>query len=222
MSNDRTQARSSPTTTRERLLHAARALFHAQGYGATGLAQILREAEVNSGSLYHYFKSKDDLLVGVLELYRDNIWPMLLQPVFDKHADPLDRVFALLDAYRNQLLASDFQSSCPIGNLALELSEFQPGARELVEANFEQWRTIVHDWLTEVADLLAPETDLDQLATFVLTTMEGGVMLSRSYRDVRPFDAAVRSLDDYIQRLRIAPDAKTANPTDSPDRSERT
>jgi len=193
----------SATTTRSRLLHTARALFHAQGYGATGLAQILREAQVNSGSLYHYFNSKEDLLIGVLELYRDNIWPMLLQPVFDRHADPFDRVFALLDAYREQLLSSGFQSSCPIGNLALELSEFQPRARELVEANFEQWRTIVRDCLTDAADRLAPETDLDQLATFVLTTMEGGVMLSRSYRDIAPFDAAVRSLEDYIQRLNV-------------------
>ena len=139
----------------------------------------------------------------MLELYRDNIWPMLVQPVFDQHTDPHDRVFALLDAYREQLLASDFQSSCPIGNLALELSELQPRARELIEANFEQWRGIVRDCLVEAADRLPPETDLDRLATFVLTTMEGGVMLSRSYRDVGPFDAAVRSLEDYIQRLDV-------------------
>lgn len=189
------------TTTRERLLATARALFHAQGYGATGLAQILRESKVNSGSLYHYFKSKEDLLIGVLELYRDNIWPMLLQPVFDRHADPLDRVFALLDAYREQLLTSDFRSSCPIGNLALEIGEFQPRARELVEANFEQWRAVVRDCLAAAADRLETGTDLDRLANFVLTTMEGGVMLSRSYLDIAPFDSAVRSLADYIQRL---------------------
>ncbi len=196
-------------TTRDRLLHTARALFQAQGYGATGLAQILRESGVNSGSLYHYFKSKEDLLIGVLELYRDNIWPMLLQPVFDRHSDPLDRVFALLDAYRERLLLSEFQSSCPIGNLALELNEFQPRAYELVAANFEQWRTIVRDCLVAAAERLAADTDLDQLATFVLVTMEGGVMLSRSYRDVAPFDAAVGALKDYIHRLEIDRDRDT-------------
>jgi len=213
MPEQTTSLPSHEGTTRTRLLHAARSLFHAQGFGSTGLAQILRESEVNSGSLYHYFKSKEDLLIGVLELYRDNIWPMLLQPVFDRNADPLDRVFALLNSYRQQLLASDFQRSCPIGNLALELSEFQPRARELVEANFEQWRSIVRDCLIDAADRFAPETDLDRLATFVLTTMEGGVMLSRSYRDIAPFDAAVRSLEDYIHRLEVHHDteAKSVN-----------
>ncbi|MCH9646959.1 MAG: TetR/AcrR family transcriptional regulator [Deltaproteobacteria bacterium] len=187
--------------TRQRLLLTARELFHAQGYSATGMAQILREAQVNSGSLYHYFKSKEDLLIGVLELYRDNIWPMLIQPVVERHSDPLDRVFGLLEVYRAQLLGSEFQSSCPIGNLALELSEFQPRARELIEANFEQWRTIVRGWLLDAADQFPPSTDLDRLATFILTTMEGGVMLSRSYRDVGPFDAAVLSLRDYLQHF---------------------
>jgi len=201
MPSESTSHPAPEATTRIRLLGTARALFHAQGYGATGLAQILRESKVNSGSLYHYFKSKEDLLVGVLELYRDNIWPMLLQPVFDRHADPLDRVFALLDAYREQLLTSDFRSSCPIGNLALEISEFQPRARELVEINFEQWRTVVRDCLFDAADRFEAGTDLDRLANFVLTTMEGGVMLSRSYLDIAPFDSALRSLADYFQRL---------------------
>ena len=55
------------TQTRERLVEAARKLFHQHGYRATGIAEILRAAEVNSGSLYYFFPSKEDLLVAVLE-----------------------------------------------------------------------------------------------------------------------------------------------------------
>ena len=54
------------TKTREKLVATAFELFHKQGFSATGVAQILRTAEVNSGSLYHYFPTKEDLLIAVL------------------------------------------------------------------------------------------------------------------------------------------------------------
>ena len=50
--------------TRQRIVEAARRLFHEQGFHATGISTILREADVNSGSLYHYFASKEALLSG--------------------------------------------------------------------------------------------------------------------------------------------------------------
>src|SRR5438128_405477 len=111
------------TETRERIIRAAMELFYAQGYHATGLAQILKEARVNSGSLYHFFESKEELLLAVLDGYREMLWPVLLQPIFAEVEDPLERIFALLNGYREGLLASDFAAGCPIGNLALELRE---------------------------------------------------------------------------------------------------
>ncbi len=54
-------------------------------------------------------------------------------------------------------------------------------------------------------------TDLDALATFVLVTMEGGVMLSRSYRSVEPFDRAVAQLREHFRLLLNAASAKKAH-----------
>lgn len=187
--------------TRDRLVHTARELFLAQGYGATGLAQILREARVNSGSLYHFFRSKEELLIAVLKLYKAGLGPLLLDRIFAANQDPIDRVFALLDSYRKGLLDSDFRNSCPIGNLALELNEFQPEACTLVKDNFEGWRRAVLACLDDAGDRLGANCDRDRLATFTLTTMEGAVMLSRAYREIGPFDDAVSNLRDYFDRL---------------------
>ncbi len=67
--------------TREKIVETAARLFHEQGFASTGVATILREAEVNSGSLYHFFSSKDELLKGVLDWYLDNLYPMIMAPV---------------------------------------------------------------------------------------------------------------------------------------------
>jgi TetR/AcrR family transcriptional regulator, transcriptional repressor for nem operon len=187
--------------TRERLLETARELFHAQGYAATGLAQILKEAGVRSGSLYHFFESKEDLLLGVLDYYKALLEPRIVGPAFAKAADPVGRVFAVLDQYREQLRRTKFALGCPIGALALELNEMHPDAQARIGENFEGWRRAVRGCLEAARGRLRAGTDLDDLASFVLVTMEGAVMLSRTHRSMRPFDAAVRHLRAYFGLL---------------------
>jgi len=189
------------TRTRDKLVEVARELFHKQGYRSTGLAQILRAAEVNSGSLYYFFPSKEDLLVAVLERYRQLLWPTVIEPAFERVHDPLERIFTVLDGYRTRLIESGCREGCPIGNLALEMSDQHPRVRELVAENFTAWRDAVEGCVAELADRLPEGVDTGQLAAFVLTVMEGGVMQARAYASLEPYDKAVGALRDYFERL---------------------
>jgi AcrR family transcriptional regulator len=189
------------TETRDRLVEAARVLFWEQGYTATGIADILESAEARSGSLYYFFPTKEDLLLAVLEQYKELLWPAVVQPVFDRVRDPIERIFGILDGYRRHLAATDFQHGCPIGNLALELCNSHPAARELVAENFTRWRRAIEQCLADAAGRLPERLDREQLALFVLTTMEGAVMLARTYRSIEPYNAAVTQLRDYFDRL---------------------
>jgi TetR/AcrR family transcriptional repressor of nem operon len=188
--------------TRARILEAAQKLFWKQGYTATGIAQILEAANARSGSLYYYFPTKEDLLGAVLERYKDMLEPMVVEPVFEHLEDPIERIFGILDGYRRQLEATQFQHGCPIGNLALEISNAQPSARELVAENFTGWRKVIEKCLADAADALPPTLDREQLALFVLTTMEGAVMLARTYQSFDPYDAAITQLRDYFALLK--------------------
>lgn len=191
--------------TRERLLGTALRLFREKGYGSTSIADVLQAAGANPGSLYHFFPTKQDLLLAVLATYRDGIGPMLLEPAWAGVSDPIERVFALLDRYRDLLVATDCLYGCPIGSLALELHEPDPAVRELLAENFDGWVDAVQACYDEARDRLPHPTDTGELAVFTLTIMEGGVMQSRTQRSVDPFDAGVRRLRDYLSRLLIPP-----------------
>src|ERR1700687_1170814 len=128
-----------PLDTRLRILIAAMELFSEKGYGSTSISDILSRSQANSGSLYHFFPGKQDVLVGVLELYRDGIHEMLLEPAWQGVEDPIERVFALLARYRFALLESECVYGCPIGSLALELHEPDPVVRQLLAQNFTNW-----------------------------------------------------------------------------------
>jgi len=187
--------------TRQRIIDAAMDLFAYHGYGPTGLAEIARKANALPGSLYHYFPTKEHLLAAVLKRRHQQLWPEVLDPIWSRIDDPLERIFGLLDGYRQMLLVTEYSHGCPIGNLAIELAESHPNSRKLIADNFDNWLRAVEQCFVDAQNRLPEGTDPKQLAIFVLTTMEGAVMLARTYRDLRAYDAAVGTLRDYIARL---------------------
>ncbi|HYJ82690.1 MAG TPA: TetR/AcrR family transcriptional regulator [Allosphingosinicella sp.] len=187
--------------TRERIIGAAMELFWLKGYGSTSIADILSRSQVNSGSLYHFFPGKQDLLIAVLEAYRDGIAPMLLEPAWGGIDDPVEKIFALLAKYRSLIIETDCTYGCPIGSLALELHEADPPVRHLLAENFEGWVAAVASCLEQARDRFPAATDLRSLAELALTVMEGGVMQARTHRDVAHFDRSVAQLRAYFEML---------------------
>ena len=188
-------------STREKIIKAAMELFWVKGFTSTSVSDLLARTQLNSGSLYHVFPSKQDVLIGVLEAYRDGIRDMLLEPAWSHIDDPIEKIFALLNFYRTGIVETDCVYGCPIGSLALELHEPDPQVRELLAANFTAWTRAVRECLDAAGDRLPRSVDRAALAEFVLTTMEGGVMQARTHRDVAYFDRCVEQLRGYLFHL---------------------
>src|SRR5712671_1738906 len=163
------------STTRERIILAAVELFYSRGYEATGMAQILKKSRANSGSFYFFFKSKEQLLDAVLDWYLENLDPIIVRPAYLATHDPIERIFAILDGYRQKILITNFTFTCPIGRLALEIDPARKAIHNKIAANFDGWTAAVRGSFLDAAERFPSGTDFDQLAEFVLTVMEGGV-----------------------------------------------
>jgi TetR/AcrR family transcriptional regulator, transcriptional repressor for nem operon len=187
--------------TRERLIAAAMRLFGEKGYQSTSVADVQRESGCHSGSFYHFFPTKQDLLLAVLDRYRVGIGPMLIEPAWANVLDPMERIFALLARYRLLLELSHCTFGCPIGSLALELHEPDPEVRQLLALNFTGWIDQIERCLIDARAHFSRGFDTRRAASFVLTVMEGAVMQARTYRDLAPFDSAVATLRDYFNAL---------------------
>ena len=186
-------------------------LFWENGYAETTLAQVMERAKVSSSSLYHNFKTKEELLSATLDRLAEVLYPALLVPAWEKVDDPIDRVFALLGRYRQAILATDFAYGCPVGRLAVEISPGMVEAHSKIAANFEGWSGAVRECLVAAGKRLPSTVDLTALSRFVLTVMEGGVMQARSYRSIEPFDQAVGQLLEYFNRLEAEAVAEGGN-----------
>jgi TetR/AcrR family transcriptional repressor of nem operon len=191
------------STTRDRIIFAAVELFYSQGYEATGMAEILKKARANSGSFYFFFESKEQLLDAVMDWYLANLEPIILRPAYAATEDPLERIFVLLDGYRQKILVTDFTFTCPIGRLALEIDPARRKIHSKIAANFDGWTAAVRQWLHGAASRFPAGTDFDQLAQFVLTVMEGGVMQARAHRSIVPYDSSVEQLRHHLDHLQM-------------------
>src|ERR1700691_156653 len=185
--------------TRERLINSARYLFWERGFAGTSMADLLGHAEVNSGSFYHFFESKEALLRAVLETYLIALRPMVVDPAHAQTEEPVARIFAILAGYRERILKTECKYGCPLGRLALEIDPENRPAHKLIAENFQGWIAAVRDCLQDAK--LPAGTDIEAMAPWVLAPMEGGLMLSRSYGSVDPFDRTVKALREHFRLL---------------------
>ena len=183
------------------MIESARYLFWERGFAGTSMADLLAHAEVNSGSFYHFFESKEALLRCVLESYARALRPVIVDPAFARSGDPLERIFAILEGYRERILQTDSKYGCPIGRLALEIDPENRPAHRLIAENFRGWIGAIRDCIDQMRSKLPAKTDAEALSTYVLAVMEGGVMISRSYGSVEPFDRAVLQLREHFRLL---------------------
>ncbi|MFQ5530111.1 MAG: TetR/AcrR family transcriptional regulator [Gemmatimonadota bacterium] len=192
-----------PTDTKDRILEAAARLFAERGYHATGVAGILRVAGVKSGSLYHFFSSKEDLLVAVMQHHLDMLRSQILDRAEAESVteDPLEQVFSLLGIYRRSLLVSGCTQGSPVGSLALEVGNGIPRVRALIDRYFAVWVARVHDWLVAAGSRLPSGLDRGILAHHVLAVAQGGIVQARAAESLEPYDASVAQLRSTFELL---------------------
>jgi len=186
-------------------VEAARQLFFEQGFHATTIADVLSRSEVNAGSLYYHFKTKDQLLEAVLRVYLDLLEPFVMAPAAAASPqDPIGRIFAVLEGYRSQLVKSGFRLGCPVGGLALEISATHPDARALVVENFAAWQARIREWIIEAQDLghISKQALPDALASFTLVTMEGAMVVAKARQSTEPWDQAIACLRSVFSGMK--------------------
>jgi AcrR family transcriptional regulator len=207
------------TTTRERLITTAAELFRRQGYAQTGVNQIIKRADATSGSFYHFFPAKEDLLVAVVDHMAEFFEAEIFGPAGERSADPIDEILTILDLYRRQLVDSGFGFASPMAALSAEVSENHPHVRDRLAEIFAEWTDRIEELLRKADDHLPSDTDRGTLAQLIVCTVEGAVLGTRLHRSPAPFDAAVTELRTYfgllggrIERPDVVPATKRAAP----------
>jgi TetR/AcrR family transcriptional regulator, transcriptional repressor for nem operon len=174
--------------TRQRILSTARELFHGNNYADIGIKQICEAAKVQKGSFYHFFPSKRDLALAVIDDMADDWAHGFVHEAFDQNLPPMERLDYLIDAaYYWQKAAKDIEGrmpGCLFGNLVLEVSTRDDVLRAKLSAVFDKTKSRFEKTLVEAVEMGAVAAlDTDLTAQAMLAYLEGMILLAKSRND---------------------------------------
>jgi TetR/AcrR family transcriptional repressor of nem operon len=178
-------------STRDHLLQVGLRRIRSLGYAATGVKEILDEADVPKGSFYHHFASKEAFAKEVLALYVRGENERAVKLLGQGKAAPLRR----LRRYFEELIAiygpTATISGCLMGNLSLEMADHSDSIQSLLHQSFTNWQAAVAAVLQEAIDRgdLARSAKPQELAGFLLNSYEGALLRSKADRSAKPLEA---------------------------------
>jgi AcrR family transcriptional regulator len=184
--------------TRDRIVASAATLMNARGVAGTSTEDIQVAADVSASQIYHYFTDKRSLTRAVIEYQTDTI--VGTQEALLARLDDLDALRAWAEFIVGFQRNSGYRGGCPLGTLASELAENDTDAREDLAASYRRWQRAIRTGLAAMADRgeFLPGTDIDRLATTLLTTLQGGLLLTKTLRDGEPLETALSTMIDHI------------------------
>jgi len=194
----------SPSDTQQRIIDAARALIYARSYADVGVAEICEHAGVQKGSFYHFFPSKRDLTLAVLDAHYLSFKEQVVDRAFAQDIPPLERLvrFARLMYEMQKQLMHDTGRvlGCPVGNLANEMASHDEPIREKIDQLFHKAQTHVRQVLKEAS--AAGElrgVNLEATAQAMFAYFEGVMMLAKTRNDPE----VLRKLLPAMAQIRI-------------------
>jgi TetR/AcrR family transcriptional repressor of nem operon len=195
---------NTPIDTRQRLLNSARDLLHSRSYGNVGVKEICDMAGVQKGSFYHFFPSKQELTLAVLDefylIMKEKIFAQAFRPErspMQRLAAVLENIYALQKTIKEQ---SGKTLGCPYGNIASELSTQDEPIRQRIDSLFQQMEATLQATLDEAVSKgeIAP-CNTTATATAMFSYMEGLMLLAKTRNDPE----VIRELGSAMLSIRI-------------------
>lgn len=190
-----------PTSTQDDLISAARQLMLRQGYAATGINDICREAGVSKGAFYHSFPSKEALAIEALRsFHRRGIEELGTIDVSD--VPPADRLPRFVERLSERATFL-WEDGCLVGTLAMEMAVESDELQGHVSQLFGQLATLVARLAEPYAKSLPkPAPRATAIAEDLLAFIEGTIVLSRAHRDPARLRSALGRYASTLRRMR--------------------
>ena len=195
--------------TREKIIQAANNLFYRHGYTATGLDKIIKAAEVTKGNFYYHFKSKEELLVAVLDWHRNLAFNELGLNQSLECKSPIETLLTsikniakrMADTPAVQGCESPQVHGCFFGNIALELSTCSEVVRHKVKLIFDDYRGFITELLkkAKIANEIDQTLDIQTTANIIISLMEGATLLDKAEQKQSHIYQAIEFIEMYLK-----------------------
>jgi TetR/AcrR family transcriptional regulator, transcriptional repressor for nem operon len=188
--------------TRAMILERAAQLFSRQGYFGSSMSDVMRATGLQKGGIYNHFTDKDALALETFDYAFGLLWARIEREQTDS-ARALDELHGLVNVFRSLIQDPLLVGGCPLLNTAVEADDAHPALRRRVRQAMTQLRERIQRAVMRgiAGGEIRPDVDGDAVATLLIATMEGAVMLSKLYRDPAHMSRAADHITWYLDTL---------------------
>ena len=186
--------------TRQHIIQQAATLFNQRGYTGLSISDVMQHTGLQKGGIYRHFASKEQLALAAFDYAQQQSTARLAAAVATE-TNAVQQLLAFIAAFHALTLHPPVPGGCPILNTIVDSDDGDPALRERVVAVLAAWEQLI---ARIIADGIAQgsvraDTDAQAVATLLIATLEGGILLSRAHRSPVYVQHAVNHLVQYVQ-----------------------
>jgi len=191
---------SKAQDTKANIIHQAAELFNQRGYAGSSIADIMQATGLKKGGIYNHFKSKDELALEAFD-YASSLTSQRTWNAVKNKRNAIERLQAMISSYLNYIDEPPIAGGCPILNTAIESDDTDSPLRDRALQAINSWRSLIVRIVQkgikkgEVRSHIEPDT----VATIIICSLEGAIMMSKLERNPIHLERAVKHLQKYIQ-----------------------
>lgn len=174
--------------TKDRLIQAGIEAMLAKSYHSVGIKEILDSVGVPKGSFYHYFKSKEEFGIAIIDTFAKEHATVIQSCIDDRTKSPLERLLGSFSACLTYYPEQGHRNNCLIAKLSHEVIHESPNMRAAIHNAFDMWQAMYARMIREAqnAGEISPSLDPKELAAFLHNSWEGAVMMMQVQKSYDP------------------------------------
>lgn len=188
--------------TRQAILEQAVQIFSISGYGGTSMDDLMQATGLTKGGIYNHFGSKEALILEAFDFAQNKV-VQRFRAIRGEKKGAIDRLLAVVLVFRSLIYEPLFAGGCLLLNTAVEADDTDPVLRERALQAAKSWQTyIVHTVQRGIErQQIRPDVDPSKLASLLLSSLEGSIMLCKLYNTKVYMDQIVEYLTSYVSSL---------------------
>jgi TetR/AcrR family transcriptional regulator, transcriptional repressor for nem operon len=186
-------------TTRQKLIDATFEEVYSHGYQGAALTDILKNAGVHKGSMYHYFGSKKEMALTAVREKIAERFGVRYHSIINSKDNYLEQLFEML----RDLSFRDFERGCPLANLVQEMSNLDEDFNQTLKkiyANFREVLKQLFDAAIKAGEMKACDTN--KLALYSVVVLEGAILSVKASGNEQDYIDVIEMLEEYFNTLK--------------------
>lgn len=190
--------------TRREIVERSAPVFNVRGYSGASMGELVRASGFGKGGIYNHFSGKEELALAAFD-YAVGVMRGRFAAALVGKEGALERLFAVMEVLGASAEDPPVAGGCPVLNTAVEADDTNPALKEKAREAAGGWLRLVGRTVKEGVESgeLRPDADPREVASVVVSTLEGAVMLSKLHNDPGHVRRAVRHLKRYLCSLAL-------------------